>query len=126
MPEKILIIDDEPEICNMLSQRLKGVGYDAFHALDGEAGFNLAQETYPDLIILDLMMPKMSGEEVCKKIRGHENDLVSNIPIIMLTAKTQDIDEARGLVIGANAYIRKPFEWNELQKTIIRILPSIH
>jgi len=126
MAQKIAVIDDEVDLCKSLGMMLENEGFSVIMAHNGLDGLRLVEKEYPDLIILDLMMPKMSGEEVCKKIRAHKDELVANTPIIMLTAKAEEYDLTKGLVIGATAYMSKPFEWDELYKVIQRTIPGLH
>lgn len=109
MVKKILVVDDEQSIVNIIAYNLKKEGYDVICACDGEEGLELAFEEYPDLILLDIMMPKMDGYEVCRKIREK-----SNVPIIMLTARADEVDKVIGLEMGADDYVTKPFGNREL------------
>lgn len=107
--KKILIIEDEKKIRRFLQLELEHEGYNVTVAEDGEEGFDKFKKDYFDLILLDLMMPKLSGEEVCKKIRE-----TSEIPIIVLTAKDQVLNKVELLDMGADDYLTKPFEVEEL------------
>ena len=120
MPKKILVIDDERDFINILTMRLKAAGYEIVSALDGRDGLEKARKTNPDLIILDIMMPKMDGYEVCRLLKFDEK--YKAIPIIMLTAKTQDVDKAMGATVGVDDYMTKPFESDELIKKVKSIL----
>ena len=102
---KILLVDDERDIVEFLQYNLESEGYEVISAFDGEMALQKLEE-YPDLIVLDVMMPKMSGYEVCKEIRMHEK--FSSIPVIFLTAKTSEFDELKGFDIGADDYLKKP------------------
>jgi DNA-binding response OmpR family regulator len=93
--ETILVIDDERDFCQVLSLRLKTGGWKVLIAHDGEQGLRYAKEESPDLIILDLNLPRLSGEEVCKAIKEEGNEKLARIPIIMLTAKDSDVDRQR-------------------------------
>lgn len=106
----ILIVDDEEPIINLLEYNLEKEGYNLIEAKDGESGLNIAFEQKPDLILLDLMLPKVDGLTVCKKIRSSS----LNIPIIMISAKSEEIDKILGLELGADDYITKPFSIREL------------
>jgi DNA-binding response OmpR family regulator len=110
MREKILIIEDEEDLVKGLKLNLAGEGYEVAWAYDGQQGIRKAMEESPDLIILDIMLPKMDGLEVCRKIRQKN----INIPIIMLTAKGEEVDKVVGLEVGADDYITKPFSIREL------------
>lgn len=107
--EKILIVDDEKEIRNLIEIYLKSEGYETLKAKDGEEALYLLKGNDVDLVILDVMMPKLNGIETCIKIR-EENEL----PIIMLSAKSEDIDKILGLNMGADDYLSKPFNTLEL------------
>lgn len=109
MADKILVVDDEKSISKIIAYNLQKEGYEVLCADDGEAGLELALNEKPDLILLDIMMPKMDGYEVCRKVRQ-----VSNVPIIMLTARADEIDKVNGLEIGADDYVTKPFGNREL------------
>ena len=110
MDEKILIIEDEEDLVKGLKLNLMDEGYSIEWAADGEEGLRKAVEESPDLIILDIMMPKMNGLDVCREIRKKG----LNVPIIMLTAKGEEIDKVVGLEIGADDYMTKPFSIREL------------
>ena len=105
----ILVVDDEQPIIDILVYNLKKEGYDIIEANDGVTAVNLALEKKPDLILLDIMLPRMDGLSVCKRVK---NSL--NIPIIMLTAKDEEIDKILGLELGADDYITKPFSVREV------------
>ena len=107
---KILIVEDEPSISEAVEAYIKRAGYDTLTAFDGQEALKLWQEQQPDLIVLDLMLPKLNGVDVCKIIRA-EN---SQVPIIMLTAKSSDADVVNGLDSGANDYVSKPFSMRVL------------
>ena len=110
MNEKILIIEDEADLVKGLKLNLTDEGYEVSWAFDGQEGLRKALEEAPDLIILDIMLPKMSGLEVCRELRQKK----ANVPIIMLTAKGEEVDKVVGLEIGADDYITKPFSIREL------------
>jgi len=112
----VVIIDDEIDLCEMLVLRFENWGFQATVAHDGKEGVQLIKRELPDLVILDLHLPGLSGEEVCKKIR--EDDTTEDIPIIMLTAKSTEVDRIIGKVIGANEYITKPFEIDEFYEKV--------
>ena len=110
MSKRILIVEDEKNIVDILSFNLSKEGYETMEAYDGDAGLQLALEQDPDLILLDLMLPKRSGFDVCRSLRaaGH------NTPVIMLTAREEETDKVLGLELGADDYITKPFSMREL------------
>ncbi len=109
---KILLVDDEPEIIRTVKRRLESEGYGVSVATDGLEAVRLAWETHPDLVILDIMLPKMNGYEVCKKLRQSED--FRRVPVLILTAMTQEKDKSAGFACGADAYMRKPFRAQEL------------
>ncbi|MFZ2399054.1 MAG: response regulator [Smithella sp.] len=117
---KILIVDDEQDIVELISYNLGKEGFSTIKAYDGEAAIGLVRSGKPDLMILDLMLPKMNGLDVCKAIR--RNPETANLPIIMLTAKGEEIDKIIGLEIGADDYIAKPFSVKELVARVRSIL----
>lgn len=110
MANKLLIVEDEKRISRFLELELKHEGYEILTAFDGRSGLDLVVKEKPDLIILDLMLPVMSGIEVCRRIRQAKN----NVPIIMLTAKDDVSDKVMGLDMGADDYMTKPFAIEEL------------
>ena len=117
MSAKILIVDDEPPIIDMLSYNLKRGNYEVVVAWDGEEALEKARSERPDLIILDLMLPRLDGLEVCRTLR-RERD----VPIIMLTARDDEIDRVVGLELGADDYVVKPFSMRELMVRVKNVL----
>lgn len=105
----VLVVDDEKPIVDILVYNLKKEGYNTLEANDGEEAINIVLEKKPDLVLLDIMLPKMDGLSVCKQIRHNYN-----VPIIMLSAKDEEIDKILGLELGADDYITKPFSVREL------------
>jgi DNA-binding response OmpR family regulator len=116
----ILAADDDPDILQLVAFRLGRSGYRVLQANDGEEALALAMEDPPDLAVLDVMMPKMDGLEVARRLRAAE--ATKHIPIIMLTARAQDIDVQGGFEAGANDYLRKPFSPKELRTRIQALL----
>ncbi|PMC51683.1 response regulator YycF [Gemella sanguinis] len=110
---RILVVDDEEPIAKILDFNLRKEGYDVIVANDGEKAVELAFSEDPDLILLDLMLPKKDGMEVCREVRAQKN-----IPIIMLTAKNSEIDKVLGLEFGADDYVTKPFSTRELMARV--------
>ena len=106
----VLIVEDEKNIVDIIRFNLQREGYNTLEAYDGEAGLAAAEQNNPDLVLLDVMMPKMSGFEVCKALRKNG----SNVPVIILTAREEEEDKILGLEIGADDYITKPFSMREL------------
>nr|WP_246594088.1 response regulator transcription factor [Evansella tamaricis] len=120
---KVLIADDDPNVCEILSLYLKENQHDVVEANNGQQAISLFDSENPDIILLDIMMPDMDGFEVCKEIRKK-----STIPIIMLTAKDEEFDRILGLEIGADDYVTKPFSPREVMarmKAIFRRLPTM-
>ena len=114
MAKTVLIVEDEQSIVDILTFNLTKEGYNTIEALDGPTGLQLALEQNPDLVLLDLMLPGMSGFNVCQKIR----QAGSAVPIVMLTAREEEDDKVRGLELGADDYITKPFKNRELMARV--------
>jgi DNA-binding response OmpR family regulator len=112
----VLAIEDDPAILRGLSHNLRFEGYTVLTASDGETGYQLQRERKPDLILLDLMLPRMSGYEFCRKLRGEG----VQTPILMLTARSEEPDRVLGLDLGADDYVTKPFSVRELMARIRR------
>ena len=110
MSKRVLIVEDEKNIVDILSFNLSKEGYETLEAYDGQAGLQLALEQDPDLILLDLMLPKMDGFDVCRSLRQAGR----STPVIMLTAREEETDKVLGLELGADDYITKPFSMREL------------
>ena len=121
---KILIVDDEQFIVELLSYNLEKEGFSTVKSYDGESALGLVRSEKPDLMILDLMLPKMNGLDVCKAVRRHAE--TANLPIIMLTAKANEVDKIIGLEIGADDYVTKPFSVKELIARLRTILRRQH
>jgi len=115
---KVLIVEDDRSMAIALRDGFAYEGYDVQLAEDGARGLKLATESSPDLMILDVMLPKLSGLDVCKRVRRNGN----GIPIIMLTARGQEIDKVLGLKIGADDYVTKPFSFLELMARVEAVL----
>lgn len=113
MSKKILVVDDEKNIVDILTFNLKKDGFETVEAYDGEKGLELALSIKPDLVLLDIMLPKMDGFTVCRKIREK-----SSVPILMITAKEEEVDKVLGLELGADDYITKPFSTRELMARV--------
>jgi two-component system alkaline phosphatase synthesis response regulator PhoP len=115
---KILIVDDEPEIVRGLVDNLRFEGYQTVTASDGAQALEVAKLEAPDLILLDLMLPRVSGWDVCRALRERGID----VPVIMLTARGAEVDRVRGLELGADDYIAKPFSLRELLARVRAVL----
>jgi DNA-binding response OmpR family regulator len=120
MSQKILVADDEPNIVISLEYLLKREGYTVLIARDGQEALESVAREKPDLVLLDVMMPKKTGVEVCQALRA--SDDLQAIKILMLTAKGRDTDIAKGLALGADAYITKPFSTRELVLKVAELL----
>ncbi|MDD5409466.1 MAG: response regulator [Candidatus Omnitrophica bacterium] len=120
LKKKILTVDDEVDFLKILKLRLEANGYEVITAFDGEEALEKIKSQSPDLVILDIMLPKLNGEEVCRDIR--KDPVLNKIPIIMLTGKCTDVDRIVGRVIGADVYITKPFDFKELSSAIKKVL----
>ena len=117
-PAKILVIEDEPNMVAGLRDNFEFEGYEVVTARDGVEGLERALQESPDLVVLDVMMPRMSGLEVCRQLRAKR----PSIPIIMLTARGQEVDKVVGLELGADDYVTKPFSIRELLARVKAIL----
>ena len=120
MNDKILIADDEPNILISLEYLMKREGFDTIVAEDGQAALDAILRERPRLVLLDVMMPKMTGFEVCHAVRANEN--LKDVLILMLTAKGRDTDIAKGLALGADSYMIKPFSTKELVQKVRDLL----
>ena len=109
---RILVVDDEKNILELIRFNLEREGYEVLTAPDGIQGLELARKESPDLIVLDVMLPEMSGLEVCQEL--HQNAATKGIPIIMLSARAEELDRVLGLELGADDYVTKPFSPREL------------
>ena len=122
--ETILVIEDEKDLADLVAFHLEKEGYRAVTALDGVSGLEAALGSSPDLILLDLMLPGMSGSDICRTLKG--NPRTATIPIILLTAKGEEIDRVVGFEIGADDYVVKPFSTRELLLRIRAVLRRAH
>jgi len=118
--KKILVVDDEPDVVSLLSLLLKAQGYEIITAIDGQVALEKARGEKPDLILLDIMLPKLDGYKVARMLKFDEK--YKNIPIIMLTAKIQEKDKDIGLQMGADDYLTKPFDTATLVEKVKAIL----
>ncbi len=120
MAKKILIADDEPNIVVSLEFLMKQQGYEVKVAQNGEEALRAVAEFGPDLILLDVMMPRMSGYDLCQRVR--ENPAWQGIKIVMLSAKGRDIEVKKGIAVGADAYVTKPFATKDLIAKVQELL----
>ena len=119
---RVLVVEDDPAILRGLADNLRFESYEVLTATDGETGYRLAREQRPDVVVLDLMLPRMSGYEVCRKLRAEG----VQTPILMLTARGEEADRILGLDLGADDYITKPFSIRELLARIRAVLRRAH
>lgn len=122
MVNKILVVDDEPNIVLSLEFLMKQAGYQVRTAADGEAALAAVAADCPDLVLLDVMMPRKNGYEVCQAIR--ENAAYREVRIIMLTAKGRDVEREKGLALGADDYVTKPFSTQEVVDKVRELLAA--
>lgn len=120
MTPSILVADDEPSIVLSMEVLLRRAGYEVRVARDGEEALASIRESVPDLVLLDAMMPKRDGFDVCQSLRA--DPALGRLPIVMLTAKGRDVDRQKGLALGATDYITKPFSTRDLIETVRRHL----
>ncbi|WP_019242882.1 MULTISPECIES: response regulator transcription factor [Bacillus] len=118
MSKKVLVVDDEQSILTLLQYNLEQAGFEVITAADGEEAISMAEAENPNLIVLDLMLPKLDGIEVCKLLRQRK----MNVPILMLTAKDDELDKILGLELGADDYMTKPFSPREVVARVKAIL----
>lgn len=118
--KKILVVDDSPTIVEIIKTVLGGAGYNVITATDGLEALNTARKEKPDLIVLDIMLPKMQGYQVCRLLKFDER--FQNIPIVMLTAKTEESAKMTGLKTGADEYLTKPVRPAELLNVVKELL----
>jgi len=119
---RVLIVEDDPAILSGLADNLRFESHDVLTATDGETGYRLTREQHPDVVVLDLMLPRMSGYEVCRKLRAEG----VQTPIVMLTARGEEADRVLGLDLGADDYLTKPFSIRELLARIRAVLRRAH
>ena len=117
---KVLVVEDEAELTGAIRIRLEQAGYEVLTAYDGQEGLEKARAENPDLIILDLMLPKIDGYKVCRMLKFDEK--YKKIPVVMLTARAQEKDEDLGYEVGADAFITKPFKYQVLLAKIAELL----
>ena len=117
MPNTVLVVEDEPNMLFALEYALQQEGYATLTATDGDAGLGIARRRRPDMVILDVMLPRLDGFEVCRILRRE-----SNVPILMLTARGEEVDRVVGLELGADDYVTKPFSMRELLARVRNLL----
>jgi DNA-binding response OmpR family regulator len=116
----ILVADDEEDLRELVSYRLSRSGYEVVEAVDGQEALELATERTPDLMVLDVMMPRLDGYELTRRVR--EQDSLRSVPVILLTARSQETDVSRGFDVGADDYLKKPFNPDELVARVRAVL----
>lgn len=119
MAKSILLVDDEPHVLEVLKVTLEDFGFQLLEAEDGPTALQMAREQKPDLVILDVMLPNMSGLEVCRTLREESGD---SLPVILLTARSGEDDEKAGYEAGADRYLTKPFSPLTLQTEVVKLL----
>jgi DNA-binding response OmpR family regulator len=120
---RVLVVDDDPVIADLVAFRLTRLGLDVSVETDGQAGLAAARELRPDLVVLDWMMPRMNGLEMCAALRADPDAALARTPVLLLTAKAQEPDLERGFAAGATDYIVKPFSPRELATRVTAALP---
>jgi DNA-binding response OmpR family regulator len=120
---RVLVVDDDPVIADLVSFRLARLGLEVTVETDGQAGLAAARQLRPDLVVLDWMMPRMNGLEVCVALRADPDEELARTPVLLLTAKAQEPDLERGFAAGASDYIVKPFSTRELASRVTAALP---
>ncbi|MCZ2830892.1 response regulator [Modestobacter sp. VKM Ac-2986] len=120
---RVLVVDDDPVIADLVAFRLTRLGLDVSVETDGQAGLAAARELRPDLVVLDWMMPRMNGLEMCAALRADPDEALARTPVLLLTAKAQEPDLERGFAAGATDYIVKPFSPRELATRVTAALP---
>jgi DNA-binding response OmpR family regulator len=123
--KKILVVDDEQSITDLLEYNLRQNGYHVVVACDGHEALRLARTERPDLIVLDLMLPGPDGFDVCRELRREAGPMPSSVPIIMLTARDEEVDRVVGLELGADDYVTKPFSVRELMARVKAVLRRV-
>ena len=118
--KKILVVDDEKALVSLVTLHMQMAGYEVFFANDGWSALDICKRDKPDLVILDLMLPKLNGWEVCRRIK--EDDSIKDIAVLMLSARSEVDDKVRGFNVGADDYVTKPFSPKELVARVKRIL----
>src|SRR4051794_248113 len=119
----VLVVDDDPVVAALVAFRLRRLGLEVSVEADGEAGLAAARELRPDLVVLDWLMPRMNGLEVCRALRSDADPELARTPVLLLTAKAQEPDLERGFAAGATDFVAKPFSTRELVSRVTAALP---
>ena len=121
----VLVVDDDPVVADLVAFRLQRLGLEVTVESDGESGLAAARRLRPDLVVLDWLMPRMDGLEVCRALRADADPALARTPVLLLTAKSQDPDLERGFAAGATDFIAKPFSTRELVSRVTVALPAV-
>ena len=121
----VLVVDDDPVVADLVAFRLQRLGLQVTVETDGESGLAAARRLRPDLVVLDWLMPRMDGLEVCRALRADADAALARTPVLLLTAKSQDPDLERGFAAGATDFIAKPFSTRELVSRVTAALPAV-
>ena len=121
----VLVVDDDPVVADLVAFRLQRLGLQVTVETDGESGLAAARRLRPDLVVLDWLMPRMDGLEVCRALRADADPALARTPVLLLTAKSQDPDLERGFAAGATDFIAKPFSTRELVSRVTAALPAV-
>ena len=121
----VLVVDDDPVGADLVAFRLQRLGLEVTVESDGESGLAAARRLRPDLVVLDWLMPRMDGLEVCRALRADADPALARTPVLLLTAKSQDPDLERGFAAGATDFIAKPFSTRELVSRVTAALPAV-
>ncbi|WP_448611070.1 response regulator transcription factor [Geodermatophilus sp. URMC 60] len=121
----VLVVDDDPVVADLVAFRLQRMGLEVTVESDGESGLAAARRLRPDLVVLDWLMPRMDGLEVCRALRADADAALARTPVLLLTAKSQDPDLERGFAAGATDFIAKPFSTRELVSRVTAALPAV-
>ncbi|MGH2790782.1 MAG: response regulator transcription factor [Actinomycetota bacterium] len=116
----VLVVEDDPDVRELIARKLAQAGFEVHTRQDGQAGLEATSEVAPDIVLLDVMMPRLDGIEVCRRMRAEPS--TASVPVIMLTAKAQEADVDRGFGVGADDYIIKPFSPRELINRVQAVL----
>lgn len=121
----VLVVDDDPVVADLVAFRLRRLGLEVTVEADGETGLAAAHRLRPDLVVLDWLMPRMDGLEVCRALRADVDPALARTPVLLLTAKSQEPDLERGFAAGATDFIAKPFSTRELVSRVTAALPAV-
>ena len=120
--KRILVIEDEPDIRMLITHRLSAMGYETLGASDGQMGLNLARKEVPDMILLDIMLPKIDGYKVCRMLKFDKT--CEHIPVIIFSSRCSEADKKLAEKVGANAFLAKPFDWEVFSALVKKLILS--